>query len=265
MMELTTLELKTDERGVATVALNRPERHNAFNEVVIRELADVFTALGTDNTVRAIILCGNGKSFSAGADLEWMKAAAQYNEAENQADAQALSDMLRTIRNTPKPVIALAKGAVMGGGTGLVSCADIVIAAKDTKFAVSEVKLGLIPATISPYVIAAIGERQARRYFVTGEIFRGDVAQSIGLVHQLVDTADELEAAANALLDNAILKNGPEAMAATKVLISDIAGRPVTDDLRKNTATRIAKIRSGEEAIEGVTAFLEKRAPKWQS
>ena len=263
-MELTTLTLLTDKRGVATVALNRPDKHNAFNEQVIKELSWLFDTLGADKDVRAVILAGNGKSFSAGADLEWMKAAAGYSPEENLADAKALSDMLHTLRNVPKPVIALAKGAVMGGGTGLVACADIVFAAFDTKFAVSEVKLGLIPATISPYVIAAMGERQARRFFLTGEIFDGETALRIGLVHALVNSPEELESAANELLDNTILKNGPEALAATKVLISDIAGRPVSDQLRQDTAQRIAKIRSKGEAIEGVTAFLEKRSPKWQ-
>ena len=264
-MDLQTLIVSTDKRGVAAVTLNRPERHNAFNDVVIRELGQVFHTLRHEEHVRAIVLQGAGKSFSAGADLEWMKRAAQFTVEENRADAQRLSNMLFAIRDVPKPVIALAKGAVMGGGTGLVACADIVLAAKDAKFAVSEVKLGLIPATISPYVIAAVGERQARRFFLTGETFTAETAHRIGLVHELVDKAENLEDAAGKLLDQTILKNGPEAMAATKVLISEIAHRPVTDKLRQDTALQIAKIRAGEEAIEGLTAFLEKRAPKWQS
>lgn len=263
-MEFQTLSLEIDDQGVAGLTLNRPERHNVFNETLIAEIHEAANLLDEHKSVRTVILKGNGKSFSAGADLDWMKRAAEYSEKENEADAMALSDMYQALNSLSKPVIALAHGAVMGGGTGLVACADIVFATKDAVFAFSEVKLGLIPATISPFVIAAIGQRNARRYMLTGEKFDGVTAKEIGLVHQLVSSPDHLEVEARSLTENHILTAGPEAIAATKVLIRDVSGRVIDEALRKDTAKRIAKARASDEAKKGLKAFFEKRKPDWQ-
>lgn len=263
-MTFETLILDINAKGVATLSLNRPDKHNAFNEEVIAELTDAIEFLDAHKSVRAVVLQGKGKSFSAGGDLEWMKRAAGFSKKENEADAMALSNMLHALNTLSKPVIALAHGAVMGGGTGLVACADIVFSTPDAVFAFSEVKLGLIPATISPYVIAAIGARQARRYMLTGERFDGRVAQSLGLVHQLIPFSDDLGSAAAHFIENTIMTAGPAAIAATKVLIRDVAGRPVDDKLRAMTAKRIAETRAGKEAREGLAAFFEKRSPDWR-
>lgn len=263
-MEFKNLILEIDKRGVATLTLNKPQRHNAFDDVMITELFDAFHLLSTHKSVRAVLLKGAGKSFSAGADLDWMKRAAGYSKSENEADANRLSDMLNALRTLPCPVIALVHGAVMGGATGLVSCADVTFATKDAFFAISEVRLGLIPATISPYVIAAIGERQARRYMLTGERFDADTAKAIGLVHEVVASAAVMTSVVNKFIE-VLLQTGPEAVAATKQLIMDVTGRPVTDKLRADTAARIAKVRAGDEAREGLAAFLEKRKPSWRA
>lgn len=264
MMNYKNLILEINARGAATLTLNRPERHNAFDDVTIGELYDAARLLAGHKSVRVLVLKGAGKSFCAGADLAWMKRAAGYSKSENLADAQALSDMLDALRNLPMPVIALAHGAVMGGGTGLVACADIAFAAEDARFAISEVRLGLIPATISPYLIAAIGERQARRFMLTGERFDAATAQRIGLVHEVVPSPEALEKTAADFVE-LLLQAGPEAVAATKLLISDISGRPITPELRVETAKRIAGVRSSAEAKEGLAAFLEKRTPRWRA
>lgn len=264
-MDFETLILEMNKKGVATLTLNRPERHNAFNEKVIAELHEAATFLDNHKSIRAVVLRGNGKSFSAGADLDWMERAAGFSKKENQADAENLSEMLHALNTLSKPVIVLAHGAVMGGGTGLVACADIVFSTPEATFAFSEVRLGLIPATISPYVIAAIGARQARRYMLTGEKFDGRVAQSLGLVHQLVPFADDLPAIAEAFIEKSILPAGPEAVAATKVLIREVSGRPIDTELRKKTAQKIAEVRTGKEAREGLAAFFEKRDPDWMA
>lgn len=263
-MNFDTLTLDIDAKGIAMLSLNRPEKHNAFNEKVIAELHEAIDFLDGHKSVRAVVLQGKGKSFSAGADLDWMKRAAKFTKAENEADANKLSNMLHALNAVSKPTIALAHGAVMGGGTGLVACADIVFSTPDAVFAFSEVRLGLIPATISPYVVAAIGERNARRFMLTGERFDGRVAQSLGLVHQLIPFADDLGASAAVFIEENLLASAPEAIAATKALIRDVTGRPVDEKLRAMTAKKIAEVRAGKEAREGLAAFFEKRSPKWR-
>lgn len=263
-MNFKTVLLEINDQGIASLTLNRPERHNAFNEHVIKEIHEAVKFLDRHKSVRAVVLKGNGKSFCAGADLEWMQRAAKFSKAENEADALALSHMYQALNTLSKPVIALAHGVIMGGGTGLVACADIVFSNPEAVFAFSEVRLGLIPATISPFVIAAIGARQARRYMLTGEKFDGRVAESLGLVHRLVPFADDMAAVAQIFIEKNILGNGPAAVAATKVLIRDVAGKPIDETLRKMTANKIAEIRTSEEAREGLAAFFEKRKPDWQ-
>ena len=253
---------QTDKRGVATVTLSRPDVHNAFNDALIVTLKETFQALGQDPKVRAIVLTGAGKSFSAGADLNWMKAAASYSQAENEADAMRLSDMLEALNTCPKPTIACVQGVAMGGGVGLVACCDVAIAIAGAKFALSEVRLGLTPATIAPYVIAKIGQSHARRLFLTGERFDGNAAHAVGLVHQSVEDAAALEAALDKVLIN-LMAGAPEAQHDAKRLIADTAGQPITDGLRQDTAKRIASRRASPEGKEGLGAFLNKRPPNW--
>jgi len=263
-MDFKTITLEINDKGVALLCLNRPERHNAFNEGVIAEIHEAAGFLNDHASVRAVILKGKGKSFSAGADLDWMKRAAGFSKAENEKDAMALSNMYQALNTLSKPVIALAHGAVMGGGTGLLACADIAFATRDATFAFSEVKLGLIPATISPFVIAAIGERNARRYMLTGERFDGHTAKAIGLVHEVAETVKDMAEKAANFIEKNLLGNGPEAVAATKVLIRHISGKAIDKTLRTETAKRIAATRAGDEAKEGLAAFFEKRSPDWR-
>jgi methylglutaconyl-CoA hydratase len=251
-----------DDNGVATVTINRPDVHNAFNEHVIAALNDTFKSLGSNDAVRVIVITGTGKSFSAGADLNWMKAAADFTRDENIADANGLSGMLATLNFCPKPTVALVNGAAFGGGVGLVSCCDIAVAVEGAKFSLSEVKLGLTPATISPYVIAAIGERAARRYFLTAERFDGSEAKRIGLVHETAASIEEASALVDGLVKT-MLANAPIAQAEAKDLIYAVSGKEITDDLRADTARRIAERRQSTEAKEGLSAFLEKRRPNW--
>jgi methylglutaconyl-CoA hydratase len=253
---MTGLSLDIDTRRIARIALDRPERHNAFDEALIAALTGAFRSL---NNARAVILTGNGKSFCAGADLDWMKRAATWTEAENAADAMRLSDMLAAIDACPAPVIAVAQGSVFGGGVGLVACADLVVATPDAKFRLSEVRLGLTPATISPFVVAAIGARQARRYALTAELFGAEEARRIGLVHEVSDAPDDVVAR----WLNALLECAPGAVADAKRLVADVAGRPIDDALRAETARRIAARRASPEGTEGVSAFLAKRPPNW--
>jgi methylglutaconyl-CoA hydratase len=260
-MTYQTIRVERRDDGVASVTLARPAIHNAFNEVMIAELTSALVALGDDASVRAVLLKAEGKSFSAGADLDWMKRMATYGLPENLADAKALAGLMRTLNDLPKPTIACVQGAAFGGGVGLVACCDMAVAVEGSLFCLSEVKLGLIPAVISPYVIAAIGARASRRWFLTAERFDSAEAHRLGLVHQLV-AAEDLDAAVEALL--ARLRDGaPEAQSAAKDLIFAVADRPVTDALVADTAQRIAGLRSGPEGREGIAAFLEKRAPAW--
>lgn len=259
----SSLLTEIDARGITTVTLNRPEVHNAFNDGLIAALQNAFETLGQDPAVRAIVLKGTGKSFSAGADLNWMKTAAGYTEAENQADALRLSDMLETLNSCPKPTIACVHGAAMGGGIGLVACCDIVIATANAKFALSEVRLGLTPATISPYVIAKIGISQARRLFLTAERFDGGTAHQIGLVHHIVEDKEALPSLLDTVMDQ-LLAGAPGAHADAKALVADMANQPITEALRKETAARIAARRTSIEGQEGLSAFLGKHPPDWQ-
>ena len=249
------------QHGVAVVTLNRPDLHNAFNETLIAEFTELLNVLDTDDEVRVVVLAGSGKSFCAGADLNWMKKMAGYGPAENLADAQALALMLRTLNGLSKPTVARVQGAAYGGGVGLTACCDIAIAAIEATFALSEAKLGLIPATISPYVIEAIGARAARRYFLTGERFDAAEAYRIGLVHDIVPIA-ELDERVNAVLGKLMLA-GPRAQMECKALIRGVAHRPIDAAVIGGTAEHIAAVRASAEGKEGVAAFLDKRAAAW--
>lgn len=248
------LQIKDD---VATVTMNRPEVHNAFDENVIAALSSMFDDLAARDELRVVVLKGEGKSFSAGADLGWMKRAANFSEEQNKKDALALAGMLNKLNTLPQLTIAFVQGAAMGGGLGLVSCCDIVIADKAAVFALSEVKLGLIPATIGPYVIAAIGARQARRFFQTGERFSAVKAFEIGLVHELAE-ADSINDILLRILGE-LSKNGAQAMRAAKRLCHDLTGAVISPEVMSDTAARIAAIRTSDEAQARLKAFLEKK------
>lgn len=260
----TTVLIDIDNRGIATVTLNRPEIHNAFDDLLIAELTAVFKSLAADDNVRVVILTGSGRSFSAGADLNWMRRMADYSREENLVDARALAELMQTLDSLPKPTIALVQGAAYGGGVGLVACCDIAIATARATFCLSEVKLGLMPAVISPYVAAAIGPRACRRYFLTAELFAAAEAQRLGLLHEVVKDEETLRFRGSAL-GELLLKNGPQAMAAAKDLIAAVAGQPLTAALIDDTAQRIADRRASAEGREGLTAFLEKRQPDWNN
>ena len=247
--------------GRATVTLNRPDVHNAFDDKLIALLTRELDALDRNPTVGVVVLAAAGKSFCAGADLKWMRRMAEYSEAENQADAEALAALMKTLNRLSKPTVAEVQGAAYGGGVGLICCCDIAIASKAAQFSISEVKLGLIPSVISPYVVAVIGERQARRYALGAETFDAIEAKRIGLVHE-VTAAEDLQAAVDAMVE-ALLANGPAAMVETKDQIAGVANRPVDDRLIAASAARIARIRVSDEGREGVAAFLEKRKPGW--
>ena len=247
--------------AVASVFLNRPEVRNAFDDATIAELTQAFATLGQDESVRAIVLGAHGKAFSAGADLNWMRAMAGYTWEQNHADASALAEMLWTIYSCPVPVIGRIHGDCYAGGVGLAAVCDIVVASEGVHFCLSEAKLGLLPGTISPYVIRAMGEQAARRYFVTAERFSAQEAHRIGFVHELC-AAELLDARVDELA-LAIAANGPQAVKACKRLVQDMAGQPITAALRDDTARRIADIRASDEGREGVRSFLEKRAPGW--
>jgi len=247
--------------SVAIVALARPEVHNAFDETLVAELTRALEALDADAGIRAVVLLGQGRSFCAGADLNWMKRMAGYGRAENLADATALAAMLKTLHRLSKPTIARVHGSVFGGGVGLVACCDIAFATHDATFSLSEAKLGLIPATIGPYVVDAMGARHARRYFLTAERFTAAEAFRIGLVHDICPI-DELDARINELL-GALLVAGPNAQAEAKALLRAVGGRPIDEAVIADTAARIARVRGSPEGREGVAAFLEKRPPAW--
>ena len=254
--------LKATQAGVATITLNRPKVHNAFNGEVIELLSEILDDLAGADGVRVVLLDAVGKSFSAGADLNWMKHAASFSKEENLEDARALGEMLRRLNRLPKPTVALVQGSAFGGGVGLMAACDIVVAVRDAAFSLSEVKLGLIPATIAPYVVAAIGERQARRYFLTGERFDAEAARRIGLVHELVEDEPALIAAGERIVER-LFTAAPGALAEAKELVSAVAGKPIDSHLIEDTARRIAERRAHGEAREGIAAFLEKRKPDW--
>lgn len=256
-----TLERRPD--GVAVITLDRPEIHNAFDDRLIADLTTTLETLGADAATRAVLLTGRGKSFSAGADLNWMRRCADYGEAENLADARALARLMATLDRLPKPTVARVNGAALGGGVGLVCCCDIAIAAEHARFGTTEVKLGIMPSVIGPYVIRAIGARAARRIMLTGERFAAAEALRLGLVHRTVE-ADDLDGAVEAVLDE-LSSSGPLALEATKSLIQDLAGKAISPELIDETASRIAALRATPEAKEGLGAFLEKRQPAWRS
>ncbi|MFT4614884.1 MAG: methylglutaconyl-CoA hydratase [Bacteroidia bacterium] len=260
---MTQATVMTDitSRGVAKVTLNRPDKHNAFDDVMIGHLSTAFDTLAQNNDVRVVILASSGENFSAGADLAWMKRMAQYDYEANLSDARALAQMLASLRNIPQPTIARVQGAAFGGAVGLVSCCDIALASANASFCLSEVKIGLTPATISPYVIRAIGERWARRYFTTAERFDATQAERIGLVQEVTEV-DELDNRLTALVGS-LLQNGPAALRAAKALITDFSGREISSSLIEDSCDRIARIRVSAEGQEGLAAFLDKREPNW--
>ena len=245
---------------VARITMARPEVHNAFNEELIAQLHAAFANAISDASVRVIVLAGEGKSFSVGADLNWMRRAATWSEEENRRDSRALTAMLRAVAECPKPVVARVHGAAMGGGAGLTACADVAIAAESATFAFSEVRLGLAPATIAPHVIARIGPGRALPLFLTGERFDARRAYEVGLVHRVVPDA-ELDAAVDEAVA-ALLAGSPQAQAACKQLVREVTDRP-RGETDAYTAQLIASLRTSEEGREGVTAFLDKRKPRW--
>jgi methylglutaconyl-CoA hydratase len=259
-MNHTTLDIQINHR-VAVVWMARETVRNAFNETSIAELTGTFRQLGSDPDVRAIVLAGKGPAFCAGADLAWMKRMASFTHDENREDALKLATMLRTIHECPKPVIARVHGDAYAGGVGLVAACDIAVAAIGTGFCLSETRLGLIPATIGPYVIRAMGVSAARRYFLTAEKFEAAEAYRIGLVHDLAPP-EELDLRINALL-GALMQTSAHAVAESKRLVRDLAARPIDDAVVTETAERIAAIRTSDDGREGVRAFLEKRKPRW--
>ena len=258
----TTLDIRRPTPFVAEVWLNRPEVRNAFNDGVIAELTAAFEGFAADPTLRAVVLAGHGKAFCAGADLSWMRAMAGYSWDENQADAARLAQMLWAIYSCPVPVVGRIHGDCYAGGVGLAAVCDVLVAAEGLHFCLSEAKLGLLPATIGPYVVKALGEQASRRYFVTAERFSAAQAHTLGFVHEVVagDQLDSKVAEIVALL----VANGPAATKACKKLVQDLAGRPIDAPLRADTARRIADIRASAEGREGVQAFLDKREPSWR-
>jgi methylglutaconyl-CoA hydratase len=260
-MTYETIQLEKNPAGVALVWLNRPDIRNAFNETMIAELTDAFRTVDVDPAMRAMVLAGHGPAFCAGADLGWMKKMSGYSFAENHADALGLARMLNTLFTMKKPTVARVHGPAFAGGMGLVAACDIAVAAHGAEFCLSEAKLGLVPATISPYVIAAMGARAAYRYMLTAERFTAAEAYRIGFVQEIcVD--EELDGTVNAMLGH-LVQCGPAAHAATKELIRAVAGRAIDEDLIGDTATRIATARASDEGKEGIRSFLEKRKPAW--
>jgi len=249
------------EKNIITLTLNRPEVHNAFDDELINTFISILKEIEIDSTIRLVILSANGKSFSAGADLNWMQRMADYSEADNIKDSEQLAELMWRLNNLNKPTIALIQGATFGGGVGLVACCDIAIASQRASFCLSEVKLGLIPAVISPYVINAIGEKASRRYFLTAERFSAQEALNLGLISSVVEEHGlETE---KKYFSELLLANGPKALNEAKKLIRDLNCNAVTDAVREETAKSIAKLRVSPEGQEGLKAFLEKRKPNW--
>src|SRR5262245_35896977 len=259
-MAYSSIEIHADH-GVAVLWLNRPEVRNAFNEKMIGELSAAFGELDADPSVRVVVLAGRGKVFCAGADLNWMKRTGEMSFEENRKDAMAFGTMLNRLHTLKKPTIARVHGAAFAGGMGLIAACDMAVASTETEFAVSEVRLGLTPATISPYVLAAMGERAARRYFLTAERFSAAEAYRIGFIQDIAQP-DELDANVNAILGE-IVQGAPGAHAITKELIGAVAKRQLDPQLLADMAARIATARASDEGKEGVRSFLEKRTPAW--
>lgn len=262
MSDNTYVQLTVNAQGVAQLTLNRPQVHNAFDDQIIEALISGLEEVENNPKARMLIVRSNGTNFSAGADLAWMKRMANNSHEENLQDAARLALLMEKLNNLSKPSIGLIQGAAYGGAVGLAACCDMVIACEDARFCLSEVKIGLIPAVISPYVVQAIGERQARRYFLTAEPFSAATAKQFGLVHEVVSSVDLLDDACNRLTA-ALAKNSPQAMQAAKALIFAVSNRVIDQTVINDTAARIADIRVSEEGQEGLGAFLEKRKPNW--
>ncbi len=257
------VQLAVDERGVATVTMNRPAVHNAFDAALVSRLTEVLVELKARREVRVIVLTGAGKSFSAGADMNWMRSMAGFTEEENVEDALHLADLMSLLNGLPVPTVARINGHAFGGGVGLVACCDIAVASVHARFCLSEVRLGLVPAVISPYVIAAIGERDARRFFLSAEAMTAKLARRIGLIHEIAKDTKLDDAVEDQV--GMLLRGGPEALRESKELIFTVAhrGESATDALKLRTAQIIAHMRVSEEGQEGLSAFLEKRSPEW--
>ena len=258
-MSYTTITYEKDDR-IARVTFNRPEIHNAFNWIVITEMAQVFLEIEKDDDIRVVLLTGKGKSFCAGADLNWMRGVIKQSFEENLAESNALADLFHQIYTFKRPVIGRINGAAIGGGTGFVAVCDIAIAARSAKFSFSEVKIGVVPACIGPYVVKKMGEGKARELFITGERMNGDRAYEVGLVNKVVDD-EQLDAEVNSLV-RSVLSSGPEAVAMAKRLVSEVPGM-TQDEYKPFTAEMIARLRISDEGQEGMDAFLSKRKPKW--
>lgn len=261
MSNKSYLHHSVDQAGVARITMARPEIHNAFDDQLINDMTAAFQEISLNPSARVVVLSSEGKSFSAGADLNWMRRMADYSDAENFADAKNLASLLFLISTLPIPVIARVQGAAFGGGVGLVSACDIAIGSENAVFSLSEVKLGVIPGVISPYVIRAMGERQAGRYMLSGERFDANEAQRIGLLHKTVN-ASELDHAVDDMVFE-LLKNGPQAMRECKELIAAVANRPIDESVMDDTSTRISRVRASQEGKEGLESFLNKRKPSW--
>jgi len=258
----SAVRLNHRAKGVTEVVLNRPDKRNAFDDVIIQQLIKALEQVDADNNTHAVILRSEGKHFSAGADLGWMRRMADNSRQENLDDSRQLAQLMNLLNHLTKPVIGLVQGAAFGGAVGLAACCDIVLATEKASFCLSEVKLGLIPAVISPYVVRAIGERQARRYFMTAEVFTAQQAQHFGLVHEVCENESAMERRCNELLQQ-LAFNGPQAMKAAKKLVFAVSHKAITTDVIDDTAQRIADIRVGDEGQEGLSAFLNKRKASW--
>jgi methylglutaconyl-CoA hydratase len=269
MATYQTISLEKDYRGVARITLNRPDVRNAFNDTMIAELTDAVSLVDTDDGVRVLVICGAGKTFCAGADLNWMKSVATYTYEENYDDSTRLGNLFRTVYHCSKPTLALIHGAAMGGANGLIAACDFAYATPATKFAFSEVKLGIAPATIAPFVIKKTGEQHARELMLTGRQFNGHEAAAFGLLNGVVETDETVEEAVNGLekkgeeIITLLLGSAPKAVSETKKLIDRVAHSPLTEALFDDTVRLIARLRKEEEGQEGMNAFLEKRKPNW--
>ncbi len=257
----SSLQVATDTNGITTLSLNRPEKHNAFDPDLMQLIINTLAALEIDNECRVLIITGSGKSFSSGADLNYMKSMVNFSHEENVIDAQRLATMLKTLNHFPKPVIAAVNGNAFAGATGLIACSDLVIAASNARFCISEVRLGIAPAVISPFVIARIGVHNARRYFLSAEIFAAEAAQHAGLVHEIVAPEALLETAHKHAMN--FLNNGPQAIRATKELIHHIASYNADPAITQYTCELIARLRCSEEGQQGLAAYFEKNSPPW--
>lgn len=262
MSDFTTIELQTDPRGIATLWLSRPDKNNAFNAEMIAELIVALRQISADDSVRFLILRGRGKHFSAGADLAWMQASARLDYAANLRDAHELGELMSLLYHLPCPTLAVVQGAAFGGAVGLTACCDIAIGAREALFSLSEVRIGLAPAVISPYVVQAIGERASRRYAISAERFDGERARELGLLAECYPV-EQLDDAVQQWVAN-LLQNSPQAMRASKALLQDVGSGVLSEALRQRTESVIAGIRVSAEGQEGLNAFLEKRPPAWQ-